>query len=228
MRALPADELLHMPNQRLDTMPFIDGRVISRPMLESYALGLHSKIDLLIGRNSDEAGFFPTSFYERLPSLFGSEWSAARKLVDPSNQHGEAWAARQLAGDIFVGVGTRNVAEAVSASGGTVYQYLFDNVPALSRARGEGAIHTAELPFVFGTLPVGSTPQEAEISRRMGDLWTSFAKSGVPSAPGVPTWPRYDAQRHLLIIGDGGFEAGKDPAEERLNLLDRPRAWHIN
>jgi para-nitrobenzyl esterase len=228
LRALPAEKLLQMPGQRLDTMPFIDGRVVSRPMLESYALGLHSKMDMLIGRNSDEAGFFPTSFYERLPSLLGSEWPAALELVDPSNQHGEAWAARQLAGDIFVGLGTRRVAGAVSKSGGTVYQYLFDNVPAQNRARGEGAIHTAELPFVFGTLPEGDKPREAEVSRRMGDLWTSFAKTGVPSAPGVPTWPHYDAQRQLLIIGDDRFEAGKDPTEERLDLLDKPRAWHIN
>lgn len=228
LRALPAKELLQMPGQRSDTMPFVDGRVVSRPMLETYALGLHSKIDLLIGRNSDEAGYFPTSFYERLPSLLGSEWPAARKLADSSNQNGETRAARQLAGDIFVGIGTRKVAKAVSESGGAVYQYLFDNVPAQNRARGEGAIHTAELPFVFGTLQEGSKPQDAEVSQRMGDLWTNFAKTGVPSAPDVPTWPRYDAQRHLLIIGDDGFDTGKDPAEERLELLGKPRAWHIN
>ena len=228
LRALPAEHLMQMPGQRTDTMPFIDGRVVTRPMQESYARGTYSKIDLLIGRNSDEAGFFPPPFYQRLPSLFGSEWPAVRKLVDPSGQRGETWAARQLAGDLFAGTGTRAVASAVSAGGGTVYQYFFDHVPPESRASGGGAIHTADLPFVFGTLPAGSSTWAAEVSRRMSDLWTSFAKNGVPSAQGVPAWPRYDAQRRLLIIGDDEFTVGKDPAEERLILLDRPRMWHIN
>lgn len=228
LRALPAEQLLQMPGQRSDTMPFVDGRVVLLPMQESYRRGTHGKIDLLIGRNSDEAGFFPPPFYQRLPSLLSNAWPAALKLVDPSGQHNEAWAARELAGDIFAGIGSRAVAKAVSASGGRVYQYLFDSAPPESRARGEGAVHTADLPFVFGTLPAGSSMRAAEMSRRMGDLWTSFAKSGVPCAPRVPAWPRYNAQQHLLIIGDNGFKVGKDPAEERLILLDQPRVWHIN
>lgn len=70
------------------------------------------------------------------------------------------------------------------------------------------------------------------MARRIGDLWTSFARTGVPAAAGVPEWPRHDDREHgpqrLLIIGDDGFEVGRDPATDRLIVLDRPKAWHVN
>jgi para-nitrobenzyl esterase len=228
LRAMPAGQLLRMPGQRADTMPFVDGRMVAQPMREGFSRGAAGRIDLLIGRNSDEAGFFPPGFHARVPALFGSEWPAVRKLADPAGHYGEAWAARQVAGDLFAGTGTRAVAAAASAGGGAVYQYLFDVATPEARARGEGAVHTADLPYVFGTLPPASGAQAAGVAHRIGDLWTSFAKTGVPAAPGVPEWPRYDGQRRVMVIGDGAFVVRKDPAADRLEFLDRPRAWHVN
>jgi hypothetical protein len=36
------------------------------------------------------------------------------------------------------------------------------------------------------------TPAEEELSQRMTDYWTNFAKSGDPNGSGLPTWPQYD------------------------------------
>ena len=228
LRTMPPERVLDMPERRSDTMPFIDGQVIPRRMRDAFLHGTFQRVDLLIGRNSDEAGFFPQGFYQHLPLRFGDDWAGARNLIDPQGRHDDMWAARLLAGDLFAGTGTRGIAAAAAGHGASVYQYLFDYVPAGRRAHGSGAVHTADLPYVFDTLPAGSDREQSVIARRIGDLWVGFAKTGVPVADGVPTWPRYDKRRLLMRVGADGFTVGSDPAEARLRVLDRPREWHVN
>lgn len=228
LRTMAPERVLDMPARRSDTMPFIDGQVIPRRMRAAFAQGAFQRVDLLIGRNSDEAGFFPQGFYQSTPMRFGDAWPDARKLIDPQGRHEEMWAARLLAGDLFAGIGTRGIARAAAEHGASVYQYLFDYVPANRRAQDTGAVHTADLPYVFGTLPAGSDPEQTDVARRIGDLWVGFAKTGIPAASDVPAWPRYDGRGLLMRIGADGFRVGGDPAEARLRVLDRARGWHVN
>jgi para-nitrobenzyl esterase len=228
LRALPAERLLAMPAQRSDTMPFVDGRIVAGRMRDAFEAGRARHVDLLIGRNGDEAGFFPAPFHARMPALCGVDWPRMRALADPQGRWDDAWVARRLAGDLFAGIGTRAIAGAASAAGANVYQYLFDYVLPARRRPGEGAVHTADLPYVFGTLPAGSSLDAIDTARRIGDLWVSFAKTGVPVAAGLPSWPRHDGRGLLMRIDADGFSVGTDPAEARLRALDRPRTWHVN
>ena len=64
-----------------------------------------------------------------------------------------------------------------------------------------GACHGLELPFVFGHVdrgapltenwPAPEGPNEKALSDAMMAYWTSFARSGVPRAPGQADWPAY-------------------------------------
>lgn len=225
LRALPAAMLLAMPEAASDTMPFVDGQIVPQRMRASAESGKLSRLDLLIGRNSDEAGFFPETFWTRLPKLLAADWPAARALVDPVAARTDNAAARQLAGDIFAGVNTAAIAR---AHGGGVHAYYFDVVPESQRNSTPGAVHTADLPYVFENLPAGSGIAATRLSGQMASLWVQFAKTGHPAAAGVPDWPPFQADEQLLIIRNQGFSIGKDPAKARLDWLDQARPWHVN
>ena len=55
----------------------------------------------------------------------------------------------------------------------------------------QGAWHSAELWYMFGTLDRCWRPwtdADRELSRRMLDMWTNFMKTGDPNGPGLPDW----------------------------------------
>lgn len=69
-----------------------------------------------------------------------------------------------------------------------------------------GACHALELPFVFGTTDsprqdrfIGTGPEIPGLSRTMMEYWTSFARSGEPSAASVGPWARYAPDRRLTL-----------------------------
>ena len=45
-------------------------------------------------------------------------------------------------------------------------------------------------------------PDGAEgLSRSVREAWAAFARTGVPAAKGLPTWPAYDAHRLTMVLG---------------------------
>ena len=82
-----------------------------------------------------------------------------------------------------------------SASCAGVYLYLFRwESPVLDGALGSA--HCMEIPFVFDNVLLhrtmtGGGEDAVELGHRMSAAWTNFAKTGVPSAEGLPEWQQY-------------------------------------
>ena len=78
-----------------------------------------------------------------------------------------------------------------------VYKYLFTwKTPVLDGVMGSP--HCMEIPFVFDNVLLhrtytGGGEDAVELGHRVSCLWTSFAKHGVPSAAGMPTWKSWPA-----------------------------------
>ncbi|KAH8694181.1 Carboxylesterase [Talaromyces proteolyticus] len=84
-----------------------------------------------------------------------------------------------------------------------------------------GAIHTAEIPFVFGNLdnsylPNGtcnSTATEYQLSEQIMDLWTAVAENADPSTDAIQ-WPRFQTAKNLstpgLIFGESAVSGTVD------------------
>jgi para-nitrobenzyl esterase len=197
-------------------------------MRERFEAGQFAHVPLLIGRNDDEAGFFPPAFSAQMRTLLGEHWDGARALLAPADKENDAVAARLLAGDVFAGVGTRAIARATAKAGVPTYAYRFAYVPTAARQNALGAVHTADLPYVFGTLPADATQDARRVSRAIGDLWFSFASTGQAQARGVPQWPAYSEGESLLLISNEGYTTGPDPTSARLDFLDRRWPAHIN
>src|ERR1700753_3220374 len=92
------------------------------------------------------------------------------------------------------------------------YFYFFDHGYPAAEARGLHAFHGAELSFVFGRVgkdavlppnwPAPTGPKDQVISDAMMAYWTSFARTGVPKAPGQPDWPAYMPTKSYLYFAD--------------------------
>ena len=59
-----------------------------------------------------------------------------------------------------------------------------------------GSTHCIEIPFVFDNVLLhrtftGGGDDAVELGHRVSRAWTNFAKSGVPSAEGLPAWEPY-------------------------------------
>jgi para-nitrobenzyl esterase len=69
-----------------------------------------------------------------------------------------------------------------------------------------GAAHASELQYLFhlneSEFPGALTPQQQRLSAAMQRYWTDFARSGSPSAPGVPPWPQFSSggQRMISLV----------------------------
>jgi para-nitrobenzyl esterase len=86
--------------------------------------------------------------------------------------------------------------------------------------------HTVCIPFVFGTTEVaaqmiGSGPAQEALSATMMGAWTSFARTGVPTASGLPLWTAYDAERRPTMIFDDECRIENDPRRADRLALER-------
>jgi len=116
-----------------------------------------------------------------------------------------------------------NMLNSIIKQGCTGYACIFDKIPDSWRKAGGKASHAIELPYVFGDwdnstgwweyntistqqpleepITVELTETDRKVSETMMELWSSFARTGVPKAKGVANWPVYseDTDRYLYI-----------------------------
>jgi len=133
--------------------------------------------------------------------------------VSPSED--DVWAKRlvEVSDEIYyVGAGLMELASVVSMSSErSHYLYEFRYRPSFQKMKKYPdwvtSVHGDELSFVFGenafTVHNGSPPDadDAYVSSQVIDMWTNFAKTGVPSSTMSPTWKAYSptSQNYLDI-----------------------------
>nr|WP_083466468.1 carboxylesterase family protein [Kibdelosporangium sp. MJ126-NF4]CEL16124.1 putative carboxylesterase type B [Kibdelosporangium sp. MJ126-NF4]CTQ94050.1 putative carboxylesterase type B [Kibdelosporangium sp. MJ126-NF4] len=197
--------------------PYIDGTLVKRPVIDALRAGNARGIDLLVGSNRDEMRFF-AQFNPGAPDLTIDEYRPffPRELdFDQVSRpyRGEPNVALAMLTDQTMRVPAIRMAEA-QRRWAKAYVYQFDWGPA---------VHTAELPFVFGTMsftgvPGGQRAYDAnpraakELSNQMQRAWTSFVRDGNPG------WPQYllrmtriwDTQPRIAIAPEDAQRAAWD------------------
>jgi para-nitrobenzyl esterase len=108
--------------------------------------------------------------------------------------------------DSLYGWTAERIARKQAAIGQPAYIYEWDHgYPAMDSANLH-AFHASELPYVFGTTAtlgplwpkIPDTADEHALSDAMIGYWTSFAKTGVPTAANAPDWPMFGKERAFM------------------------------
>ena len=191
----------------------------------------------MIGHNREEATFFDMG----RPDTFSLDEAGLKARLD--KEYGD-WADRILAtyrGDrpgatateIYIAVATARafgtdtltLAAMKSLQPAPVYAYRWDyasNWPITNSAATLGAGHATDIGPIFDNWDLpglhGNGPGVKAAADNLSTLWANFARSGKPTAPGVPDWPRYDTVRRATMLIDATCRVADDPysAERQL------------
>ena len=220
LRALPAADLLKMvAGPRMAIGPangvVVDGWVFPRPPAEIFAKGQEFRVPLLLGNNARERTppeTTPGDLSKAADAMYGPLGSQASALygfakkpeTEPDSLYGGT-AAQWVVDTMYRCPVVAQLLWHVAA-GNPAYEYQFDHAPPGRETLG--AVHGAEVPFVFG-LPNSNntryTAVDVEISSALQRYWTSFAKTGSPGAAGLPQWPKFDSTaRGYIEFTDSG------------------------
>lgn len=91
-------------------------------------------------------------------------------------------------------------------AGAPVYSYMFAyESPVLDGIAM--AWHCAELPYVFANAGLvktstGGGSDAIALSKKMSEAWLNFARTGKPSAEGLPEWSAYTTDRPATMVFD--------------------------
>ena len=201
--------------------PVIDGKVLRRQIAEVYAHGEQAKVPLLAGFNEGEIRSLlflmpkvpPTkaAYGADVEHRFGAHAAEYLELYPGDDPRTAVMASIR---DGLYGWAAQYAVARQAAAGQPAYLYYFRHSTPAERDRDLAAFHASELPYVFGKVsdPSVLSPNwptiprradEAALSDAMVAYWASFVRTGVPTAPRAPAWPRYTAaSRGYLDIGD--------------------------
>ncbi len=218
-------------NTLLGWAPVMDGLVLPQHPFEPTAPAISAHVPLIIGTNKDEAtGFLladPTvrtldeaGLHARV-QVFAKERTdeliAAYRRVYPQAPLGDLFTA--IASDQMMRINSITVAESKHAQGAApVFMYLFTwETPALNGRLK--SCHALEIPFVFDNIErsgdfTRGAPECFTLAEKMSEAWLAFARDGVPSYRGLPTWPAYMPEERATMIFDTTCRVVNDPGGE--------------
>jgi len=150
--------------------PVVDGWTIPEDPEVMFEAGRQHDVPFMAGSNADEG----TLFISQMPvksaagyklavrGVFGRYADEALKLLPcQGDEDVKAAFSRLTTISAFVGP-ARSLVRAMEAKRSPAFLYHFTRVPPALKRRGLGAMHAAEVPYVFGTLPPGPSPDEKD------------------------------------------------------------------
>jgi para-nitrobenzyl esterase len=207
LRALSAADILAAlakfpPNNRPRVGPDIDGYLLSQQPAIVFATGQEAHIPFVYGTTTREFGSNQSPDQLRIAITFAAGAMAPKAIAAYGLANGGmgttdpkyGTAADQWSADmIFRCPSVTQAAWHVVAHNAT-WQYEFNH--AIPGQEAQGAVHSADLPYVFGFFPkTGNIAGNfTDVDKKLADLmetyWTNFAKTGNPNSSGIPNWPQ--------------------------------------
>jgi len=196
LRGLTGEALI-AAQEKLPPGPIVDGRLLPQAPVAAFASQQFLHVPLMIGTNSNEGSLVSARDPASVLAEGSSDITAAGKAYYKAVAKDDAALARRLWRDWTFTVPSRWVARQTGREDAT-WLYRFDYLPERWRTNHDGVDHGLEIPFVFDSwakIPfAGAILTDADRAETavVHGCWVSFARTGVPSCSGAPTWPRYN------------------------------------
>ncbi|MBU4317468.1 MAG: carboxylesterase/lipase family protein [Proteobacteria bacterium] len=241
LQELPAEKLLDAAVQiqsagpGLRWGPVVDGDILPTHPFDPVASPLCTDIPLMIGCTKDEQTLYlvglpwwgkltDANLLDRVKAIQGAKAEpliAAFRKLHPDNS--PSYLLSDVMSTSFAFARTVTLAERKAAQPAPVYTYIYDwNAPV-----DDGILkapHTIEIPFVFDNVDLapillGTDKGTKELGKLTSSAWTAFARTGNPNTPGLPDWPKYDADHRATMIFDVNSHVVNDPMSEVRKIL---------
>jgi para-nitrobenzyl esterase len=218
LRAVPATEIIEQSMSPGYLYFVIDGKVLTDDLWDAFRNKKEAPVPFMLGSNSHE-----------FPGVPWTERRADLRYFVEDHTHdvlaraygGPEVLEDHLMSDYLFTQQARALARMHSKNGYLTFLYLYSVVDDASAARGEGARHATEIPYVFNTLSIGdlegSGPHHA-VARTMNETWRSFAETGEPNGSGLMHWPDY-ASKQIMEFKRHGQSVHPDVRNDRLDAL---------
>jgi para-nitrobenzyl esterase len=201
----------------------VDGKILPAQLVDVFDRGEQAQVPILAGFNSGEirslrilappAPKTAAEYEQRIRAAYGDLADAFLRLY-PASDYQES--ILRTTRDALYGWTAERLVRKQTAIGSRSYLYLWDHGYSAADAADLHAFHASELPYVFGTFKSGTPPlwpkvpdtiEEQGLSDAMLDYWTSFTKTGTPTAAHAAAWPAYGTSRAYLHITDAPHPA---------------------
>jgi len=187
----------------------VDGGFLPDQPRTLFDSGDYAKVPYVLGFNSDEGTIFllntpaVTTEAEYIAVLqarlgdFATEVVAAYPAGDFASPQD---ALARVVGDSFLVCPTYDTARRSAAGRARTYLYNFarETPIPIAQVLGLGALHGAEIPYVFGSITFPGSA-DAGLGARMREYWARFAERGRPRAKHSTAWPRYNVRGDRLL-----------------------------
>ena len=188
----------------MDWEPVVDGDFLpTDPVTEDGFAAAGKDISLLIGSNLNEwNGFFPVDPITPTDALTSALRSAYPNKPDLTAEQVDTTTIRLPLLKIMSHKADQN--------GAPVYAYVFTY---------GNSYHGAEIPYMFDNLGADATDAEKALASQMSQAWINFAKTGTPSADGLPTWEPYTRANGATILLDTQSTLAHHHDQALMNIL---------
>jgi para-nitrobenzyl esterase len=206
--------------------PMLEGQlVVASAPSQVYANGQGARVPLIIGANSMDIGFVPEKTMDQLFASFGPNADRARKVYGSDPKADFRAVSFMVGGDQLMMEPVRHIARLRTARGQKVWQFRFSYVAESLRKQWPGAMHATEIPYVFNTVAArygkDLTAADSAAAQAAHAYWVGFAKTGEPTAAGLPAWPVFDPKTDLIMdFTTAGPRVGPDTWRPRLDLAE--------
>ncbi|WP_447750134.1 carboxylesterase/lipase family protein [Sphingopyxis fribergensis] len=206
--------------------PVADGTIVPGQIATLETGGRRRDVPVMVGLTADEGVLNPDYFRTtpaevrtRAARIAGEPAPASRLLGAAPEDDVAAVAANRRLTRLY---GQASVIDWAGGHRSPLFAYYYTHPEPGPGSNMFGAFHSAEIPYVFGTLDASPwrpfTDADRQIALRMSGYWVNFVKRGDPNGGDLPQWPRFSPGSARLMELGADF-APYDTDREALRLL---------